>query len=73
MKASYGTTVKMLSFTNDMKPHINNELLKNILEHPDVKDRKVVVLTVAGTFSKEKDDFLNCCLNILYSRVSFNV
>lgn len=46
-----------------------NELGKIFL-HPEVRDRKVVLLSIIGTYRKGKSFFLDYCLRFLYANVS---
>lgn len=49
----------------------NGEILKKMFEHPEVKDRPIVVLTIAGTKKRGKSFFINNCLKFLYANVSY--
>ncbi|CAO1398340.1 unnamed protein product [Diamesa serratosioi] len=46
---------------------VNYEVLDDILLHPDVKDRQIVVVSIVGAFRKGKSFFLNYCLRFLYA------
>ena len=46
------------------------ENIESIFLHPEVKDRKVVVLSSAGVYRRGKNFFLDYCLRFLYANVS---
>lgn len=47
----------------------NFDILKTIFDHPEVENRKVVVLSIIGAYRKGKSFFLDYCLRFLYSNV----
>lgn len=69
-KQSYRKPVQVLSFTEDNKIKINDDCLKEIFNHSEVKDREIVVFTIIGAYRKGKSFFLNYCLRYLYAHVS---
>ncbi|KAL7048133.1 hypothetical protein ACKWTF_003234 [Chironomus riparius] len=44
-----------------------NNKLNGIFAHPEIENRKVVVLSIAGAYRKGKSFFLNYCLRFLYA------
>lgn len=50
---------------------INPEAIERVLLHPEVKDRSVYVLSIAGAFRKGKSFFLNYCLRFMYANVRY--
>lgn len=49
---------------------VDYQALDEILLHPDVEDRQIVVISIVGAFRKGKSYFLNYCLRFLYANVS---
>ncbi|CAG9812176.1 unnamed protein product [Chironomus riparius] len=62
----YGKNVKILAFPSNNNPSIDDEFLRSIFEHPEVRDRKIVVFSIAGTSSRENNKLLSYFLNYLY-------
>lgn len=52
------------------EPKIDYKSLDKLFLHPDVKDRKIVAVSIAGSYRKGKSFFLGYCLRFLYSNVS---
>jgi atlastin len=50
---------------------IDTKALDDLFLHPDVKDRKIVAVSIAGAYRKGKSFFLGYCMRYLYSNVSF--
>lgn len=69
----YGKSVKVLKFSNDNKMLIDNNELNKILLHPEVKTRKIVIVSIIGAFRKGKSFFLDYCLRYMYANVSFEI
>ena len=44
--------------------------IEEIFLHPEVKDRKIVVLSIIGAYRKGKSFFLDYCLRFFYANVS---
>ena len=59
----------MLKFSDDDKIIIQNEELKQMLQHPKVRFRKIVPFSIIGAYRKGKSFFLDYCLRYLYANV----
>lgn len=63
-QATTGKTIQLLQLKDDHTFHLNDAELSAFLLAPDVKDLKVVIVSVAGAFRKGKsfllDFFLRC-------------
>jgi len=72
-KHPHGKQISILfndNTTGTNKQYFNYDGLKEVLLHPKVQNRKVVVLTIIGAYRKGKSFFLNYCLRYLYGNVS---
>ena len=56
----HGHPVQVVNVSQDHQFTLNEEALENILLNPDVKDKNVVVVSVAGAFRNGKS-FLHEC------------
>jgi len=65
-----GKAKMFLTFSANDKILFNIDELTKLFEHPDVKNRKVTVISSNGNKKKGKSFFLNYCLRYLYSHVS---
>jgi atlastin len=54
------------------KTIIHEEVLRQLILHREVKDRKIVSLSIVGAFRKGKSFLLDYMLRYLYSTVSFS-
>ncbi|XP_070497343.1 uncharacterized protein [Chironomus tepperi] len=64
---AHGNSENVLGFTKDNKVFINDEPLKKMFLHPDVKNRKIVAFSIIGAYRKGKSFFLDYCLRYLYA------
>ena len=72
-KHQYGSPLNILSFEqvdNDTKVIVDNNALDRIFLHPEVKNRKVVIVSIIGAFRKGKSFFMDYCLKFMYANVS---
>jgi atlastin len=69
MSLTHGEPLKVINFANSTL-EFDRAALESLLLHPQVKDRKVVVLSIVGAFRKGKSFFLDYCLRFLYANVS---
>lgn len=49
---------------------IDHDALSRLLLHPEVKNRKIVMMSIVGAFRKGKSFFLDYCLRFMYGNVS---
>ena len=68
----FGKPVSVLKFDEGNKVIIDNGELDKMFLHEEVKNRKVVVLSIIGAFRKGKSFFLDYCLRFMYANVSLN-
>jgi Guanylate-binding protein, N-terminal domain len=66
----HGRPINILKFGEGKKIIVENAELDKMFLHPDVKNRKVVVVSIIGAFRRGKSFFLDYCLRFLYSNVS---
>jgi atlastin len=69
----HGKPENILRFSEDGTLIIDDAPLHKMLEHLDVKDRKVVAFSIIGAYRKGKSFFLDYCLRYLYAHVSFKI
>ena len=69
MPQIYGEPLNVMKFANSSL-EFDKAKLDGLLLHPEVKDRKVVVVSIVGAFRKGKSFFLDYCLRFLYGNVS---
>ena len=70
MSRIYGEPLSIVKFNDDNSLRFNKAQLDGLLLHPEVRNRKIVVLSIIGAFRKGKSFFLDYCLRFLYSNVS---
>ena len=70
MSKIYGEPLNIVKFNDSNSLEFNKAQLDGLLLHPEVKNRKIVVLSIVGAFRKGKSFFLDYCLRFLYSNVS---
>lgn len=69
---SIGKPITILNVTQNNQICTDDEVLENMFNHPEVRDRKIVVLSIIGAFRKGKSFFLDYCLRYLYAHVGNN-
>lgn len=69
MSQIYGEPLNIIKFANSSL-EFDKAALDSLLLHPEVQDRKIVVLSIVGAFRKGKSFFLDYCLRYLYGNVS---
>jgi atlastin len=66
-----GRQIPIVNFEVD-KAIIHDSVILQILLHREVKDRKIVSLSIVGAFRKGKSFMLDYMLRYLYATVSFS-
>lgn len=66
----YGTPLNIMSINNNETIQVDYDSVDRIFLHPDVADRKVVVISIVGALRKGKSFFLDYCLRFMYGNVS---
>lgn len=67
---AFGKSVNILKFDDGNEISIDKPELDRIFHHFEVKDRKIVVVSIVGAFRKGKSFFLDYCLRYMYANVS---
>lgn len=68
-----GAPIKIISSDGDHTFKMNTNELEKLLLQDDIKDRNVIVVSVAGAFRKGKSFLLNYLLRYLYAQVSYEI
>lgn len=66
----YGKPVSILNFRIAGKFIIDNSTLDEIFQYPEVKDRKIVAVSIIGAFRKGKSFLMDYALRYMYGNVS---
>ena len=66
----HGQSISILRFSESKEVIVDNRELEKIFNHPEIQDRKVVILSLIGAFRGGKSFFLDYCLRFLYAHVS---
>lgn len=69
-KHPYGQQIS-IHISDEKYTDFNFKALETIFLHPEVRNRKIVLLSIVGTYRKGKSFFLDYCLRYLYANVSF--
>lgn len=70
----HGESVPVFQFTNiNDGLSVSCDTLEKMLLHPDVKDRKIVAVSIIGAFRRGKSFVLNYGLRFLYANVSIKL
>jgi hypothetical protein len=67
----YGQPVNVLNVTDKNEFEVDSDGINRIFMRPDLKDRKIVAVSVVGIFRKGKSFLLNYFLRYLYGNVSY--
>ena len=70
----YGKPLQILEYNKvgNVKAVVS-DVLDEMLLHPKVKNRQIVVISITGALRKGKSFFLNYCLRYLYAHVSWTI
>lgn len=71
MSHPFGQPLNVIKFNDATSVEFNKAELEGLLLHPEVKNRKVVIMSIVGAFRKGKSFFMDYCLRFLYANVSF--
>ncbi|CAG9811378.1 unnamed protein product [Chironomus riparius] len=63
----HGKPISILTFSDNKEVIVDNRELEKIFNHPEIQDRKVVILSLIGAFRGGKSFFLDYCLRFLYA------
>ncbi|CAH1734986.1 unnamed protein product [Chironomus riparius] len=63
----FGKAINILSFMNSKEIVVDDSELDKIFGHPEIQDRKVVIMSIIGAFRGGKSFFLDYCLRFLYA------
>jgi hypothetical protein len=66
----FGHPLSLMSFGNEGEIIVNNDGIDEIFMHPDVKDRKIVAVSIIGAFRKGKSFLMDYALRYMYGNVS---
>jgi len=72
-KHLHGMGENILKFVRNKPVQVEIDPLEKMLNHEDVKDRKIVSLIMSGFHRGGKSYFLNYCLRYLYAHVSNSI
>jgi hypothetical protein len=64
----YGKGLNVLKMESD-KLYYDSKVINDLFMHPEVKNRKAVIISIVGVFRKGKSFFLDYCLRYLYTNV----
>jgi len=69
----FGKPITVFKFSDKNEVVVDNQGLERIFDRPEIKDRKIVILSLIGAFRGGKSYFLDYCLRYLYAHVSFKL
>lgn len=69
----YGHSLKFLQFNANKTINPDYKGVNDLFMHPEVKDRKIAVVSIVGTFRGGKSFFMNYCLRFMYANVSMSI
>jgi Guanylate-binding protein, N-terminal domain len=69
----FGQAINILRFSEDGSMITNSEAVDEILLHPDVGNRKIVVVSIVGAYRKGKSFLMDYFLRFMYGNVSWRM
>lgn len=66
----YGTPFNIMSINNNASIQVDYDSVDKLFLHPEVANRKIVVISIVGALRKGKSFFLDYCLRFMYANVS---
>lgn len=69
----FGRPISLLKISDSNVINMDDEAIDNIFNHPEVENRKIVVLSLIGALRGGKSFFLDYCLRFLYANVSLKL
>lgn len=61
----FGKPLKVFDFSSN-----NFDEIEELFNHPKIRERKVIILSIVGAFRRGKSFYLDYCLRYLYGNVS---
>ena len=66
----FGKPISALKCSDSKEVTADEGGIDKLFVHPEIQDRKIVILSVIGAFRGGKSFFLDYCLRFLYAHVS---
>lgn len=66
----HGEPLNIMQFTKNGSVTVDYEGIEKMFLHPEVKNRKIVAISIIGAFRKGKSFFMDYCLRFMYANVS---
>jgi atlastin len=65
-----GKPISVIKFSDSGEVIVDDDKLNEIFSHPEIQNRKIVILSLIGASRGGKSYFLDYCLRFLYAHVS---
>lgn len=69
----HGKPLSILSISDEAGVQVDSDALDRIFLHPEIANRKIVVISIVGALRNGKSFFLDYCLRFMYANVSISV